>query len=80
MMKTKLTIAALVIAGMAAAPFAAQAKSHHAKHHASAAMKSQSTTGANMKPSGMGSPGDTSSEGNVGPGTSNNQGPAPGGR
>lgn len=51
MMKTKLTICALAIAGLAVAPLAAQAKSH--KHHKHSSMSSSmTTTGANMKPSG----------------------------
>ena len=55
-MKTmKLTLAVLVATGLAAAPFAAEAKSHK-KHQSSTS--SQTTTGANMKSSGssMGSP------------------------
>ena len=46
MMKTRLTISALVIAGLAGSPFAASAMTYkrHA-HHAT------TTTGANVKPS-----------------------------
>jgi hypothetical protein len=47
-MNTRLAIAALVAAGLAASPFAAQAMSHHKKHHMSPSV----TTGANMKKSG----------------------------
>jgi len=90
MTKTKLTIAMIAIAGLAATPFAAGAKTYkHSKHHMSSMNKSATsgygtTTGANMRSStGAASPsvrGNTSSEGNVGPGTTNNNGPAPGGR
>jgi hypothetical protein len=64
MKKTQLALAALVATGLAAAPFAAEAKSHKTKHHSS--MSSQTTTGANTK---SGSSANPSSEGNVGPGT-----------
>ena len=90
MTKTTLTIASIVIAGLAATPFAAGATTYkHTKHHMSTMNKSAktgstTTTGANMKSStGATNPsmrGNTSSEGNVGPGTTNNNGPAPGGR
>ena len=84
MMKSRLTIATLMIACLAASPFAASAKTHKTKHPTSSSMHSSTTTGANMKSSsGATSPsmrGNTSSEGNVGPGTTNNNGPAPGGR
>ena len=89
-MNSKLTIAALVIAGLAGSPFAASANMHkHSKHHMSTSMgkstgASSTTTGANMRSStGTAAPsvrGNTSSEGNVGPGTTNNNGPSPGGR
>ena len=76
MMKSRVTIATLVIAGLAAGPFAASAKMmHKTKHHTSTSMSSSTTTGANMKPSTSKSGmmrGNTSSEGNVGPGTTNN--------
>ena len=62
MKTTQLTLAVLLATGLAAAPFAAEAKSHK-KHHAST---SQSTTGANMKSGDSANP---SSQGNVGPGT-----------
>ncbi|MBR1090023.1 hypothetical protein JQ621_21380 [Bradyrhizobium manausense] len=49
-MKTiKLALAAMLATGLAAAPLAAQAKSHK-KHHSSS--MSQTTTGANMKSKG----------------------------
>jgi hypothetical protein len=85
MMKSRLTIAALVIAGLAGSPFAASAKMHkQTKHPSSSSTSSSTTTGANMKSStGTTSPsmrGNASSEGNVGPGTTNNNAPAPGGR
>jgi hypothetical protein len=83
MRKTTLTIATIVIAGLAATPFAAGAKSYkHTKHHMSsmksmnksAKAGSSTTTGANMKSSTSPSMrGDTSSDGNVGPGTTNNK-------
>jgi len=64
MKTTQLTFAVLLAAGLAAAPFAAEAKSK--KHHSSTSSSSQ-TTGANMKSGGaMANP---SSQGNVGPGT-----------
>lgn len=89
MTKTRLTLATLLIAGLAGAPFAVGAKTKHTRHHMSTmgqstTMGSSTTTGANMRSStGAASPsvrGNTSSEGNVGPGTTNNNGPAPGGR
>lgn len=86
MRKTTLTIATIMIAGLAAAPFAAGAKSYkHTKHHTMSSMNKSSmnkpantgastTTGANMKSSTTPSArGNTSSEGNVGPGTTNNK-------
>jgi len=80
MRKTTLTIATIVIAGLASAPFAAGAKTHkHSRHHMSTMDKSattgsSTTTGANMKSSTSPSMrGDTSSDGNVGPGTTNNK-------
>jgi hypothetical protein len=66
MKKTGLAIAVLVAAGLASAPFAAEAKSHkHAKSNSS------TTTGSNTKSNNAANP---SSEGNVGPGTNNNNG------
>jgi hypothetical protein len=62
MKKTQLALALLVATGLAAAPFAAEAKSHK-RHHT---MSSQTTTGANMK---SGTSANPSSQGNVGPGT-----------
>lgn len=71
MKKTQLALAVLVATGLAAAPFAAEAKSHK-KHHSSS-MSSQTTTGANMKSSGgTSTTNNPSSQGNAGPGT--NQG------
>jgi hypothetical protein len=55
-MKTQLMIGVLVATGLAAAPYAAEAK-HKAKHH--------SSTSHTMKHSSANS----SSQGNVGPGT-----------
>ena len=49
MTKTRLAIAALVIAGLAGSPFAAAKTYKHGKHHTST---STTTTGANMKSSG----------------------------
>lgn len=59
MLKTRLTIAALVIAGLAGSPFAASAKMYkHNKHPTSTSTSSSATTGANMKSStGATSPG-----------------------
>ena len=47
MKTTKLALAVMLATGLAAAPFAAEAKSHK-KHHS----MSQTTTGANMKSKG----------------------------
>jgi hypothetical protein len=80
MVKTKLLIGALAIAGLIGSPLAADAKSKkHVKHHSSM------TTGANMKSgtsmkSTRSPAANPSSQGNVGPGTSNVSGPQPGGR
>lgn len=81
MRKTTLVICALAVAGLVGSTFAADAKSQ--KHHKQSSTMSSTTTGANMKSRmpGAGSGSATpSSQGNVGPGTNNNQGPAPGGR
>ncbi len=73
MMKTKLLIGALAIAGLVGSPLAAEAKSHkHSKHHSM-------TTGVNMK-ADKGNAANPSGQGNVGPGTNNNKGPASGGK
>ena len=61
MKTTRLVFSLLVAAGMAAGPFAAQAKHHKAKHHSSMSSKSMSS-----KKNDAANP---SSEGNVGPGT-----------
>jgi hypothetical protein len=71
MKKTQLTLAVLLATGLAAAPFAAEARSHKTKHpssmsNTSGAMSNQGTTGANMK---SGTSANPSSQGNVGPGT-----------
>jgi hypothetical protein len=68
MKKTQLTLAVLLATGLAAAPFAAEARSHKTKHHSSMSksMSNQGTTGANMK---SGTSANPSSQGNVGPGT-----------
>jgi hypothetical protein len=65
MKTTKLALAIMLATGLAAAPFAAQAKSHKAKHGSS--MSHSQTTGANTKASGAAA--NPSSQGNVGPGT-----------
>lgn len=62
MKTTKLVLAVMLATGLAAAPFAAQAKSHK-KHHSS---MSQTTTGANMKKT---VPPDASGQGGAGPGS-----------
>ena len=62
MKTTKLVLAVMLSTGLAAAPFAAQAKSHK-KHHSS---MSQTTTGANMKKT---VPPDPSGQGGAGPGS-----------
>ena len=62
MKTTKLVLAMIVATGLAAAPFAAEAKSHK-KHHSS---MSQTTTGANMKKT---VPPDASGQGGSGPGS-----------
>lgn len=64
MKTTKLALAVMLATGLAAAPFAAQAKSHKAKHYG-ASMSSQ-TTGANTKSTK--SP-DASGQGGAGPGS-----------
>ncbi len=74
MMKTRLAIATLVIAGLAGSPFAVAAKTYkHTKHQTSSSTTtgSKTTTGSNMKPSGgtSGMSGSTSSQGKAAPGT-----------
>ncbi|QAU48462.1 hypothetical protein [Bradyrhizobium guangzhouense] len=61
MKTTKLALAVMLATGLAAAPFAAQAKSHK-KHHSS---MSQTTTGANMKSKGS----EPTPQGGTNPGT-----------
>ncbi|WFU23110.1 hypothetical protein QA649_34265 [Bradyrhizobium sp. CB1717] len=66
MKTTKLALAVMLATGLAAAPFAVQAKSHKAKHGSS--MSSSQTTGANTKtkspdPSGQGGSGPGSDQG-----------------
>jgi hypothetical protein len=74
MMKTRVLIGALAVAGLVSSTFVADAASHkHSKHHSSA------TTGANMK-SDKSMSANPSGQGNVGPGTNNNNGPASGGK
>ena len=68
MKTTKLALAVMLTTGLAAAPFAVQAKSHKAKHESSTS-SSQTTTGANTKsskgadPSGQGGSGPGSDQG-----------------
>ena len=77
----KIAIGALVIAGLVGSTFTAEAKStKRMKHHSMTTGTSVKTTGANMKSTKGSKSANPSSQGNVGPGTSNNQGPAPGGR
>lgn len=64
MKTTKLALAVMLATGLAAAPFAAQAKSHKAKH--GSATSSSQTTGANMKKT---VPPDASGQGGAGPGS-----------
>lgn len=63
MKKMQLALALAVATGLATVPFAAEAKSHKAKHGSS--MSSQTTTGANMKPKAP----DASGQGGSGPGS-----------
>ena len=70
MMKIRLTVAALIIAGLASPIVNADAMTHkrHKAHTSATAgpnMKPGTTTGANSKPSAA----NPSSQGNVGPGT-----------
>ncbi|WP_027516508.1 hypothetical protein [Bradyrhizobium sp. WSM1417] len=65
MKTTKLALAVMLATGLAAAPFAVQAKSHKAKHGSSMS-SSQTTTGANTKPSKGADP---SGQGGSGPGS-----------
>jgi hypothetical protein len=67
MKTTKLALAVMLATGLAAAPFAVQAKEHKAKHGSSAS--TSQTTGANTKsskgadPSGQGGSGPGSDQG-----------------
>jgi hypothetical protein len=63
MKTTKLALAVMLATGLAAAPFAAQAKSHKAKH--GSATSSSQTTGANMKSKSS----DPSAQGGSSPGS-----------
>jgi len=72
MNKSRLAVAALVIAGLAGSTFTADAKSHKTKH-SSSMTNSSTTTGANMKSQGSArSSQGATGQGEVGPGTSNN--------
>jgi hypothetical protein len=79
-MKSQLAITALVIGALAGTTYAVDAKSY--KHHKSSSTSSSSmTTGSGkgaMSPRGAAA--NPSGQGNVGPGTNNNTGPASGGR
>jgi hypothetical protein len=71
MMKVKLAIGALVVAGLVGSTFTAEAKStKRMKHHSMTTGDSMKTTGANMKSSKGSANANPSSQGNVGPGTS----------
>jgi hypothetical protein len=58
MKKIQIALALLIAAGLAATPFAAQAKHHKRYHHSSTVKKNDKNDAANP-----------SSQGNVGPGT-----------
>jgi hypothetical protein len=73
MKTTRFFLAALVVAGLAGTMPAASAK----KHHKSGSMNSMSVKKGSTSSGAAANP---SSEGNVGPGTNNNNGPVPGGR
>ncbi|MDX3968847.1 MAG: hypothetical protein QHD01_19920 [Bradyrhizobium sp.] len=72
MKTTKLALAVMLATGLAAAPFAVQAKSHKAKHGAS--MSSSQTTGANTKSSKGADPSGRSGPGSDQGGTMTNKG------
>ncbi|MDN5004431.1 hypothetical protein ACFQZO_26655 [Bradyrhizobium sp. GCM10027634] len=65
MKTTKLALAVMLATGLAAAPFAAQAKSHKKHHSMSQTTTGSQTTGANMKSKGS----DASGQGGSGPGS-----------
>ena len=70
----KIAIGALVIAGLVGSTFTAEAKStKRMKHHSMTTGTSMKTTGANMKSTRGSTSANPSSQGNVGPGTSNNK-------
>ncbi|GAC1337633.1 MAG: hypothetical protein NVS2B1_02610 [Bradyrhizobium sp.] len=72
-MKMKLLVTALVIVGFAGSTFTADAKMR--KHHKASSMTTGMGSGANK-----GNAANPSGQGNVGPGTNNNAGPASGGK
>jgi hypothetical protein len=74
MIKSRLALTALVIAGLAGSAFVAEAKSDRSKHHSSSSMsKEPTTTGSNMKSHGSSRANQgTTGQGEVGPGTNNN--------
>jgi hypothetical protein len=80
MMKSSLTITALVIAGLAGSPFVASAKTYkQTRHHTSTSAGSSTTTGANMKSStgaNASMHGNMSNQGSTSTGATKN--PAPG--
>ena len=77
-MKSKMVITALVIGALAGTTFTAEAKSH--KQHRSSSMTTTGSGKGAMSPSNNGAANNPSGQGNVGPGTNNNNGPASGGR
>ena len=85
-MKIKLLVTALAIAGFAGSTImSTTADAKMKKHHKSSSMttgmgSSGSTTTTGMSRTTKGTAANPSSQGNVGPGTSNNAGPSPGGR
>jgi hypothetical protein len=68
---TKLALAVMLATGLAAAPFAAQAKSHKAKHGSTTS--SSQTTGANMKSKGSDATGQAGSGSDQGGAMTNNK-------
>ena len=84
-MKMKLLVTALAIAGFAGSTIMsttadAKMKKHHKSSSMTTGMGSGSTTTTGMSRTTKGTAANPSSQGNVGPGTSNNAGPSPGGR
>ena len=82
MIRSRLAVTALVIAGLASSTLVAEARSHKNKHHSTSSMSSEpTTTGANTKPRASSRTNQgTTGQGDLGPGMTNKNLPPASGR